>query len=426
MAIKKFATKSEYNSATLSNTESTVSLIETGNEIIVNGVNVRTKEPVLGDAVYADANNNVVYIKLESLTASLIPAGWTYIGIVIENRTDGVLICYGRSFPDNKFLGVCEYVLNDVGIGGAGGTLTFGLRFGTPNWDTTSSISVTYSGSDDEYQVREKIENAIKAACPSNQVDEWEVSVGSYGSTASYRIYRRNCTDYRFYNCTGLTHNSWLDMPENSSYMKVNGQVTNYRGLQNIARGKAYWSTNGRTPDSTVNVGSEAGNTSPVTLSAFTSSNYCNKLRAAYSTYDDYLKGEFGIDPKQKYGCFGLPTGEELTKKYGPMKVNNTPRYPALNWAYELNLNIDGMRAGDWHLWDVRESTIIMKDENLTRIDLCLTKAGMSALGNSAYRWFAQRYSVNCAWFFYGYDGHLNGSYVSDALQCGAVTLLKK
>ena len=429
MAIKKFTSKSEYNSATKSQTESTVSLVEAGNEVIIDGINVRTKEPVLGDAVYKDGDGNVIYIKMESLKSNLIPQGWSYIGYVIENRPDGVLIGYSGT-TTKKFLGVCEYVLDitsDINGDASNFTKTIGLRFGVPNWDTTQTI--TFESTRDYQAARSALETALQTWLQANapaQTSQWSVSASSSGGHYYLIIRRTACDDYRFYNCTGCTHDSWQGMPESSSYMKVNGQTTNYRGLQNIARGKAYWSTNGRTPTASVNVGSEAGNTDPISLDAFTNSNYCNKLRTYYGSYEAYLKGEFGIDYKQKYGCFGLPTGEELTKTYGPMKVGTTPRYPALNWAYELDLGVAGMQKGDWHLWDVREGTIIMKDENLARIDQCLTKAGAATLGNSTNRWFAQRYNVNIAWYFIGTSGYLGSYNVSSAHQVGAVTLLKK
>ena len=40
-------------------------------------------------------------------------------------------------------------------------------------------------------------------------------------------------------------------------------------------------------------------------------------------------------------------------------------------------------------------------------------------------RWFAQRYNVNNAWFFGGYDGYLTGTYVNYTLRCQAVALLE-
>lgn len=428
MAFRKFATKSDYDSATFSTTESTVSLIEAGNEIKINGVNVRTTEPVLGDAVYVDSTNNkVIYIKADTLKTSAIPSGWSFFGFVIENTNDGILVGY-YNMPSKKFLGVCEYDLIDVNVGSDVQTrsVTFTLRFGAPDWDHNTEVTASWQNG--YHNARTAIENAIKAACPSDQVNEWTVE--SYGlksdnNVCSFRIYRLNCTDYRFYICSGCTHNSWLDMPESNNYMKVNGQLTNYRGLQNIARGAAYWATNGRTPDATINVGSETGNTNPVTESAFNSSSYCSKLRNYYGTYEKYLAGEFGINAKQKYGCFGLPSGQELTKKYGGLKVSGVPRYPTLNYAYELDLGVDGLRAGDLFQAGVREGTMVMEDNNLAKINACLTKAGQSTISNSNHIWWAQRYGVNPAWVFDGYYGYLYYSGVSSSFRCLVVALLK-
>jgi len=430
MAIRKFQTINDYNNATLSTEESTVSLIEAGNIVKNDGINVIIKEPVLGDAVYSDGDDNVIYIKMETLKSSAIPNTWSYIGFVIENREDGILIGYGVSMPSKKFLGVCEYVvditaeINDETH--ATFSKTIGLRFGVPNWDTTQSI--TFESTRDYYAARSALETALQTWLQANapeQTSQWSVSASYSGGHYYLFINRTACDDYRFYICEGCTHNSWKGMPESNWYMKVNNKTTNYRGLMNISRGKAYWSTNGRTPDSNIAVGSEAGNTNPVTETAFNNSNYCYNLRKAYTTYENYLKGEFGIDAKQEFGCFGLPNGAKLTVEYGPMKVNSIPRYTALNWAYELDLNITGLSKGDWHLWDVREGLIIHKDENLSKIDQCQTKAGYSALGNNTYRWFAQRYGVNFAWVFHGSNGSLNSYSVYFSSQCVAVALLK-
>ena len=49
MAIKSYANKAAYDAAVKPAIESQVSLIETTREIIVDGVNVITTEPVPGD-----------------------------------------------------------------------------------------------------------------------------------------------------------------------------------------------------------------------------------------------------------------------------------------------------------------------------------------------------------------------------------------
>ena len=243
----------------------------------------------------------------------------------------------------------------------------------------------------------------------------------AYADEANSRVIvqRDDCTDYRFYNCSGLTLISWGDMPASDNYRKVNGKSTNYRGLMNFAGAASYWGTNGRTPDANVAVHSEAGNTNPMSLSAFQSSPYAAEIRAYYKTYEAYLRGEFGIQALMKVGVFALPDGEALTAKYGPMmaptKSGGTKAiYTALNWAY--------LQVG--HLWDVDEGVLMMEDANLAVINATQTKAGKVILANSSYRWFAERYNVISAWFFDGTYRGLDGTNVTNTFQVGAVALL--
>ena len=63
MAIKSYNTKADYDAAVKSTIESQVSMIETTREIIVDGVNVVTTEPVAGDVVFLDDQNKVICVK---------------------------------------------------------------------------------------------------------------------------------------------------------------------------------------------------------------------------------------------------------------------------------------------------------------------------------------------------------------------------
>ena len=134
----------------------------------------------------------------------------------------------------------------------------------------------------------------------------------------------------------------------------------------------------------------------------------------------------------QKLGAFSLPDGKAMGEKYGPMTAPTKSGgikalYPALNWPVGINLNADGMNSGDWHLWDVREGSLMMRDETFAKINATRVKMGVSQISNSTSRWFAERCNVGYAWHFYGYLGYLsNISYnVSHGDQVGAVTLLK-
>ena len=90
-----------------------------------------------------------------------------------------------------------------------------------------------------------------------------------------------------------------------------------------------------------------------------------------------------------------------------------------------ISLNADGMNSGDWHLWDVREGSLMMRDETLAKINATRVKMGVSQISTSATRWFAERYNVYSAWYFGGYYGSLDINNVYNGYQVGAVTLLR-
>ena len=127
---------------------------------------------------------------------------------------------------------------------------------------------------------------------------------------------------------------------------------------------------------------------------------------------------------------FGLPDGKAMTAKYGPMTApakdgGTKVKFPALNWPLGVGFNADGLRQGDWHLWDVREGTIIMRDETLAKINATRQKMGVTQISISTARWFAERYNVNDAWLYGGSSGYLSYYNVYYGIQVGAVTLLK-
>lgn len=423
--IEQYNDAASYNSAGKSTTESRVANIKEGNVSKFDGVNVPTTDtPTFGDAVYLDENGNKAAIRKEVYNRSLVPASWTYKGVFLGYHKDGrwaTFLGNYSSLPVKKALGICQFAWTDAVLDGEEHSKTIGLRFGLPNWDTTQSITFTYTATT-LAEAAAACTAAIEAKlteldAPAATIAQW----WAYADEANNRVIvqRDDCTDYRFYNCSGLTHISWGDMPASDNYRKVNGKSTNYHGLMNFAGAASYWSTNGRTPDANVAVHSEAGNTNPMSLSAFESSQYAAEIRAYYKTYEAYLRGEFGIQPLMKVGAFALPDGEALTAKYGPMMAptksgGTKAMYPHLNWAY--------LQGG--HLWDVTEGVLMMEDSNLAVINATQTKAGKVTLANSSHRWFAQRCYVSYAWFFSGYIRGLSNGNVYATIQVGAIALL--
>ena len=429
--IEQYNDAASYNSAGKPTTESRVANIKAGNISKFDGVNVPTTDtPMFGDAVYLDENGNKVAIRKEVYNRSLVPASWTYKGVFLGYHKDGrwrTFLGNYASLPALKYCDVIQYQLNAPTLDGEEHTASIGLWLSNNSYASATTVSFTYTATTLS-QVVAALNAAIdakKAEVSFNQ-DVWayladdnnnRVSTDSEATKIIVQIDTWN--DYRQYQVQGGALIIWRDMPASDNYRKVNGKSTNYRGLMNFAGAASYWSTNGRTLSANVAVHSEAGNTDPMKLTEFQSSPYAVDIRAYYKTYEAYLRGEFGIQPLMKVGAFALPDGETLTAKYGPMMAptksgGTKAMYPSLNWAY--------LQGG--HLWDVTEGVLMMEDSNLSVINATQTKAGKVTLANSSYRWFAERYYVHCALFFYGTNRYLNFSNVTYTYQVGAVALL--
>ena len=429
--IEQYNDAASYNSAGKPTTESRVANIKEGNISKFDGVNVPTADtPVFGDAVYLDGNYNKVAIRKEVYNRSLVPASWTYKGVFLGYHKDGrwrTFLGNYSSLPSLKYCDVLQYQLNAPTLDGAEHTQTIGLWLSNNDYASATTISFTYTAT-----TLSQVVAALNAAIDAKKTevsfnqDVWAYladnnnnKVSTDASATKIIVQIDTWNDWRQYQMQGGTLIIWRDMPESDNYRKVNGKSTNYRGLMNFEGAADYWSTNGRTLSANVAVHSEAGNTDPMKLSEFQSSQYAAAIRAYYNTYEAYLRGEFGIQPLMKVGAFGLPDGEALTAKYGPMmaptKSGGTKAiFTALNWAY--------LQGG--HLWDVNEGVLMMEDSNLAVINATQTGAGKVTLANSSYRWFAQRYSVINAWFFYGGSRTLSYNDVSGTFQVGAVALL--
>jgi len=422
--IEQYNDAASYNAAGKPASESRVVNVKAGNISKFDGVNVPTTDtPMFGDAVYFDEGGNRVAIRRDVYNRSLVPASWTYKGVFLNYYKDGRWRTFLGDYASLPSLKYADLVQFKVTVPGDSGTLTMGAQFVTAG--TTTSISVEYDAEQplgstpNVYELNDTTLCGRINTALANLEDikgDWWAYVDDNGDVI---LQRDTWTDYRQYVCSGaLTHVTWRDMPASRDYRKVNGKATNYRGIMNFKGAASYWSTNGRVLTADVAVHGESGNTDPMKLSEFNDSPYAADIRTYYKTYDAYLRGEFGIQSSLRVGVFALPDGEELTQKYGPVmaptKAGGTKAiFPALNWAY--------LQGG--HLWDVDEGVLMMEDDNMSIINATQAKAGKVTLANSSGRWFAQRYNVNYAWFFYGITRALSNHYVINAYQVGGVAL---
>lgn len=437
MAVKIYNTQQEYNADTRSTTESTVSLVKADNDVKYDGVNVRVSVPKLGDAVYHDGSK-VVFIKGDTVNTAAM-SGLTSVGVVIDVRGDEVLVA-DKTETGLKYADVVQYAFVPV-LDGESHTYTIGVRT-SYNWDANTEITFSYGNYVTIEDVVAILNNAIEEVFTNRAIPEvmWAYmanddneQVFHYADATKIIVQFDEWTDWRQYICSGMTLVVWGDMPEHSAYLKNDGGWTNCWGVMNRARTRAWATNNGRIP-TTMEPVVVTGNPAPVRPSCFEDSTaegyaYCADLRAKFGTYDNYLHYGLGVMYPQKYGCFGLPDGKTLTKKYGnktaPSKGGTKFKFPALHKPLTINYGIEGIGLGDWFLPGVLEGMLMMDDERNTIINTTAAKMGITGIYNWTYRWFAQRYSVVGAWHFDGNYGGLGYDYVNNGFTVRGVALLK-
>ena len=437
MAIKSYPNKQAYDAAVKPTIESQVSMIETTREIIVDGVNVITTSPAVGDLVFLNESNEITFVKGGSwIQKALIPSAWVHVGYVylVKGRKIGVI---DKEAVDKKYLDVCQYAITAI----ASTTLVINLRM-SPDYSVDTAVDVTLTSATIDATSAAEISAAVaaKATAVGDTKAWWAYLADADGNKVDSGgtqiiIQCDECVDYRFYvvSATGCTiaHVTWGDMPENAYYWRgERGFYTNYWGVQNISRTKAWATGSGRIPTANEPVGPSAGNSDPVRPSEFESSQYCADLRAAYNTYEEYLEKCYAVVCPQKYGCFALPDGAEMGRLYAnrmaPTKDGGTKaKFPALYYCYNRSYGVDGLKAGDLHLPGVLEGTELMKDACLAAMEPSITKMGTTAINNSTYRWWAERYNVYNAWVFNGSSGLLDGTVIYNAFRVQAVALLE-
>lgn len=232
------------------------------------------------------------------------------------------------------------------------------------------------------------------------------------------KILHKNAVSLKYaldYYSDGMATSDW--------YRRKNGGTTNYRGIMNVARGVAYWGTNGSNPSANIPV-QYSGN-DIINSNSFYYSDYCIDLRKKYGNYEAYIKDNMMVMLPQHEGCFALPDSKTLQATYGDLMSGSDYKYPAFHYCKNLYFYPTQLAQGQWFLPNVWDGAELMRDDVIAKVAATMTACGGSAPNNSTYRWFAQRSAQYHAWFFYGGDGVLNDYGVTGAFTVQAVALLE-
>ena len=125
--IVTHASEAAYKAAEKSEIESTVGLIESSNRVVIDGVNVVTDNPGIGDILCIDENRKYRFIQLDTYKAGVFPAAWETLGVVVMRKGNIVTVC-DKDMSAEKAFAVFSYIVTGQVLDGEEHTATLKLH----------------------------------------------------------------------------------------------------------------------------------------------------------------------------------------------------------------------------------------------------------------------------------------------------------
>lgn len=445
--IETYATRAEYEAATLPTDESTVARIEATNEVLVNGVMVVTTAPQKGDIAVYDDEKNVRFITFDSFDLAKMPTGWAVIGFVEWARGRKVKVDY--VLPAN-YKWAAYFLWNVTGYNTDGAEHPFSFAV------TVSSVVYTCEGNYSGTTVAE-----IAASMDAI------VKAFNFGGQ-TYRVIERDGhlilvhTSYASYlavTATGVSVTQYVapEVPASSASVRYNGARTGEGAVINLDRALIYFRQD--LSSTTYNPNTQVTSISrgyPVCLPAYlgtssyrkdgqTQLDYCSVLRAYYGEGEEgwirFMKDMLVIYPC-KMGVFNeaiYGDGKTNTYKLAGQRLTidgvDNVLYPIFDAAAAFGFaGVKGFEPGDWYLPTIGEIFELKRDikypaiykegvgsvSNAVADADILTRAcdklSMTQISNSVFAWSSSRYGTYGSWVFnggngYAYVGNFYGAY---------------
>lgn len=115
--IKTYPDRAAHDAAAKSEMESTVALIENVNKVVIDGVNVVTTQPKVGDIVCYDENRRLRFIELDSYREGTLPAAWETAGLVVIREGDAVTVM-SKELKSLPWRPICIYLVSGFTLDG--------------------------------------------------------------------------------------------------------------------------------------------------------------------------------------------------------------------------------------------------------------------------------------------------------------------
>lgn len=371
--IKEFQTVADYEGSVPSSQQTDVALVTSTNEVHVNGVNVVVPIPEVGDVVYLDERNKIVFVNGGSVQKERIPGVWTHVGYVYRVLGNKIGII-DKTVYNEQFQQVEKILLT-----GQPQTL-HNLIFAKGGEPKTITIARSSSYS----ELVTQINNALSADA---DLAGWTASVGGGGIILQCAV-RSECT---FIKAPTMTDTKVYDYNPSIGNIKVCWRNTSIWAIynSNLDRCLAYYSEHGSnwTYDEDISVPAFY---TIVNESTFNENSHLAPAREYFGTYRNYIAAAIMMK-EQPTDLFNYPF-VDYSKQFADMTVElagggEVYVFPAIAKCNRVSYNNPLLAAGKWHLPGFGDMVYITDKETIDVLAAVSAKVGTSAFDNSIDRW---------------------------------------
>ena len=437
--IKNYPDRAAHDAAEQSEMESTVALIENVNEIAIDGVNVVTSQPKVGDIVCHDENRQIRFIALDTYQGGVFPAAWETIGVVVLRKGNQIKVV-SKSNDNRKWMDVYPYVVTGYELDGTEHTAQLRLH-GKPTTTTFYEFKYTASTVDEFVTALQQFLSTNGEPDWSAYKDAQERVILQYDNYASAEYYTTTIT---YASGLTLTGQVTIDCPQQPNFFRKCGNRGN--GVWHAGRAKVYFrddlSSTAYNPATDV----ESVPSYPICWPAFAGtsqyqSDHCLRLRQQYckdpahpteaewEAYIDDITHRIpymlaGNAPKWRDGALLSEPLKGIT--YRATDGTQKPLYPAVEYCSQFF-------GGKGYLPSMTEQiecfgnvtyglTGVTRDK-ADPVNRSLYAIGGSAIGCTSAWWSSGRGSVGGSWCA-NVLGNIDGSYFYYSRRCAPLVLL--
>ena len=373
---------------------------------------------IVGDAVYADANGGVHFIRANTLDASSIPEGWELVGVVALREGTKATILHKEENPSVKFASCWQYEITGIKYNQSN-TIQFQQAKTSGNVNIGDPFTFTPTDIDDAVDKIDEFlrDNAGGVEAGAGWNYNWHCEkLPNPSGVDSVVVVADNNVDYRQYasiinssgTTTGITSNQNMCnfLPAYTTMLR-NNSGNGYRVGFIKDRLLEYYATNTTIANPTAMVPVNSAN-DIVSKTQFEENQYCADLRDAYGTFENYIESVMLAWPSDEGNqVYMNGTGKEYTELLAARKHKNLSgteiaTYPAATYSYGIGYEAEGLEEGNWYMPDAIEFFEIFNDMKVDGTDIVNAtqkRATGSTFSLSVARWLPARNSGNTAWY---------------------------